>query len=98
MDFQITWTDYASNNLRSIFDHIAKDNPIAAADTVNDIERRAQKLRSVPFLGAAYSRSTDPRVREFIVGKYRLLYRVLEEIKTVEILMVWHSARREPRI
>ena len=31
-------------------------------------------------------------------GKHRIFYRVMAESKRVEILSVWHSARREPEL
>jgi toxin ParE1/3/4 len=96
MDFQVAWTDEASRNLQSILDYIAQDNQEAAERAVDSIIARVNKLGAMPFMGAPYSR--DPRVREFLIGNYRVLYRVLEQSRTVEVLMVWHAARRDPRL
>jgi toxin ParE1/3/4 len=96
MDFQVIWKEEASRDLQSKLDYIAQDNQVAAEYTVEDIIERVNKLGAVPFMGAPYEK--DPRAREFLIGNYRVLYRVLEQSRTVEVLMVWHAARRDPRL
>jgi len=98
MDFEVIWTDFATDNLQAVFDYIAKDNPSAAERTVQRIVKRIESLKGMPFLGSIYSRAKDPRIREILSGKYRIFYRVIDPSRRVEILLIWHSARMEPRL
>jgi plasmid stabilization system protein ParE len=63
---------------------------------VADIIARAELLVTVPLIGAMYPRGTTSPFREIISGKYRIFYRVNQPSEQVEILTVWHSARRDP--
>lgn len=40
----------------------------------------------------------NTNIREFIQGNYRIVYRIRDEIKTVDILRFWHAARGTPVI
>lgn len=47
----LTWTDEALHWLEDIYEHIAEDNPAAAARTVEGIYERAQVLLDFPEIG-----------------------------------------------
>jgi len=55
-------------------------------------------LARFPLIGPAYERDRTGRTREILCRQYRIFYRVIEEKRRVEILTVWHSARREPKL
>ena len=66
---EVTWTAEAQQWLESIFEHIAEDNPQAAARTVQAIYGRAQDLigalaASLP-LGARSTRSFSRLISHF---------------------------------
>ena len=52
-------------------------------------------LARLPYLGPVYERAEG--IREVVCAPYLLFYRVSEDGSAVEIIRLWHGARREPR-
>ena len=98
MDFQVIWTEPAADQLEKIIRYIAADQPVAAEQVRADILGRVESLSRQPFLGSVYEKDRKGRTREILSGKYRVFYRVDESARRVEILAVWHGARREPKL
>jgi toxin ParE1/3/4 len=98
MDFELSWTEPAADELEAIGDYIGQHSPAAAERTITAILNRVELLKTVPLMGRVYSKDPSGRTREVICGNYRIFYRVLEDAGRVEILTVWHSARDEPQL
>ena len=96
MDFKIVWTLRARDDLRNIATYISRDNPAAALKLGETIFDRVDVLEKFPELGRVVPEWGRPDVREIIVGSYRIVYRVGNQRKAIEILRVWHGARGEP--
>lgn len=87
---EIVWTREAERWLSDIYEYIASDNPVAAAETIQGIFDRAQVLNDFPESGARYWAS--PRhVRILLYGHYRITYLVRDD-GDVDILGVFHGA------
>jgi len=91
---EIVWRAAALNDLESIRDFIAQDNPRAAARVRTAIQTTIDRLAQFPRLGR------EGRVagtRELVVpnAPYVVVYRIVEN--QVRILAVLHTARRWPR-
>ena len=65
---EVRWTEEATIWLRDVFDHIASDNPGAAAKTVEGIYDRVQALIDHPRLGQRYELVQDREVRVLLYG------------------------------
>ena len=98
MDYKIVWTEPALSDLQEITDYIARDNPSAAAQVGGEIIEHVEILSSFPHIGPRYPRGSSGRNREILCGSYRVFYRVIAELKRVEVLTVWHGARQEPNL
>jgi toxin ParE1/3/4 len=87
------WTPPAARDLEAIGDFIARDDLRAAARTVRRIIERAGILAAHPNLGRA---GRVAGTRELVVGgtPFVIPYRVVDD--RVEILAVFHGARRWP--
>jgi toxin ParE1/3/4 len=96
--FEIIWTETASADLESIVAHLAEKSPDAAEKTANSIVNHVEVLRTFPQIGPRYAKDPRRRVREVLCGKYRIFYRLNEQLNAVEILTVWHGARQEPEL
>ncbi|MDI6822243.1 MAG: type II toxin-antitoxin system RelE/ParE family toxin [Actinomycetota bacterium] len=91
--YEVKITVTAENDIKSTFDHLAHDNPQAAAKWVTEIERQIDSLELFPQrcpvipeleeLGHPY--------RHLIYVDYRTVFRI--EGSTVIILRVIHGAR-----
>ena len=90
---KIVWTAPALRDLEAIGDYIARDNRAAAADTVTNILESVDNLVTFPQAGRA---GRVPGTRELVVPNTPFIapYRVRGE--RVEILAVFHGARRWP--
>ena len=60
--------------------------------------RLQPELEKFPELGRIVPERNQPNIREIVVKNYRLVYRVHQKEKCLEILRVWHGARGEPEI
>ncbi|VAX00974.1 hypothetical protein MNBD_GAMMA21-1115 [hydrothermal vent metagenome] len=87
----ITWTNQAEFWLKEIFDYIALDNPIAAANVINDIYEKAQLLEHNPQLGYQYNHESGLDIRILLYGHYRITYLIKNNVE-IEILGVFHGA------
>jgi len=77
---------------------IADDNSAVAKQLGFTIIAKAEKLNEFPFLGRVVPEFKMENIREIIHRPYRIVYRVQEHQKTIEILRVWHAARGTPNI
>lgn len=90
---QVRWLRTALANLNAEADYIARDNPAAAYRVVVTIMEAVDHLAAHPAMGRV---GRVPGTRELVVPDtpYVIPYRVRRD--TVEILRVFHAARRWP--
>lgn len=95
--YQVTISDDAKQDLRDIQHYIRHDlaAPEAAKSTVKKISSSSLSLAIFPERGSVIERlSTDHLIfRQLIVGHYRIIYRVLEEMDEVLIVRILYTAR-----
>ena len=91
---KVRWTRPALNDLEGIGDYVAKDNPVAAARLVARIFDHVDALNEHPKIGRIGRVSGT---REFVVSDtpFVVPYRVRGD--EVEVLAVFHGARRWPK-
>ncbi|MFT2215290.1 type II toxin-antitoxin system RelE/ParE family toxin [Rhizobium giardinii] len=79
-------------DLDRIVDHIASDNPSAALDMWDEIERQVERLRDFPRSGRS---GRMPKTRELVVSgtPYIVVYLVSDD---VELIRVLHGAQQWP--
>jgi toxin ParE1/3/4 len=90
---RVRWLRRALRNLDEEAEYIARDDPDAAAQMVGRIATSVEQLATHPALGRT---GRVPGTRELVVSgtPYVVPYRVRGE--TVEILRVFHGARKWP--
>ena len=98
MDLEVVWTVPALNDLESIVAFLAERDFDASERVRSEIVSKARDLASLPFLGAAYGEVDGFEIREVLCRKFRIFYRHIAEPARIEILRIWHHARREPRL
>jgi addiction module RelE/StbE family toxin len=87
----VRWAEHARDDLREVFDFIARDSPQAAEALVERILRATEKLQRFPESGRTVPEFLDLGYRELLVGSYRIQYRV--DSDTVWIATVVHGSR-----
>lgn len=68
----------AKQDLSDIFDYIARDKPIAAANWVEKIEEKCKLIATVPDFGELRS-EYGIDVRSSVVGRYVIFYRAIKD-------------------
>jgi plasmid stabilization system protein ParE len=94
MDREVIWSIWASDDLVSVAEHISRDSESYAATVVRELVAAARSLRVFAERGRRVPEYDDPSVRELIVRKYRLVYRVRPE--RIDVLRIIHGAREMP--
>lgn len=89
---KLVWTELSTEDLKEIFDYIAKYSVRYASITVNKIYNRAQDIIDNPYVGRMVPEINIKVIREVISGNYRIVYKIINEFQ-VDILRVYHSAR-----
>lgn len=89
---ELEWRQAARDDLRSIIDYIASENPAAALVLWEEIEAKIGRLPEAPEL---YRRGRVDGTREMVVRpNYLVVYS--ETPETVTILRVLHAAQLWP--
>ena len=87
----VRWAYHARTDLLEALEYLAEQSPQAAASFLDEIERAAGSLSEFPERGAVVRELENPNLRQLIVGRYRLIYRV--ETGGVGIVRLVHGAR-----
>lgn len=90
---RVSWTEPACAALEGIVDHIAKDNPGAAYEVARKIRDAVQLLADMPHIGRP---GRLPGTRELVVASTPFIVPYRTKSEVVEVLAVFHGARRWP--
>ena len=88
----IVWSLDALDDLEAIAEYIARDSRASASKMISKILAAAQVLDMFPNLGLVVPEYSDPALRQCIVLRYRLIYRI--EADQITVLNIIHTKRR----
>lgn len=95
--YRIEWRPMARDDLRAIVQYIGKDNSARARSFGRELRDKTKPLAQHPELGRTGRPGLPADVRELVAHpNYIVLYRVLAEARTVQILRVKHTAQQVP--
>ncbi len=89
---KLNWTTQAKNDLISIAEYIGQNSKKYARIQIQRIRQRTTQLKEHPNSGREVTELENPRIRELILGNYRIIYCIVSD-ERVDILTVHHSAR-----
>ena len=98
MAFRLIWSPTAKFDLKDIAAFIAEDSTSAAERFVRSLFHSVERLADFPESGRIVPEFNDPVLREIIRKPCRIVYRVDNRKRTIEIARVWHAARGTPDI
>ena len=98
MDWEIVWSEPAVADLEQIVREVASQSPAASEALRIELLESVEVLARFPLIGPTYEPDRSGRTREILCRRYRIFYRALEEQRRIEIITIWHSARRGPRL
>ena len=94
MDREVVWSVTATADFESIVEYIFRDSQFYAATVAREIVAAARSLSTFADRGRVVPEYQDPTVRELLVRRYRVIYRV--GTVRVEVLRIIHGARQLP--
>jgi plasmid stabilization system protein ParE len=94
MAYKIYLTPRSRADIAAAFAYLAERSPEAAGHWYNSITTDIASLSEMPGRCPAIH-AAGVKCRQFIRGRYRVVFDIVEDAKAVRILTVRHSARRE---
>ena len=73
---RLEWTEPAVADLENIQDYIARDSAEYADAVIERLILSVDQLESFPESGRRVPESADPKIRELLVERYRIIYRL----------------------
>ena len=87
----VKWSVPARNDLKQIYDYIAKDSIYYARNVIQEIVAKTETLTELPEIGRIVPEISDQNIRELIIFSYRLIYEI--SVADIEILAIIHGRR-----
>lgn len=87
---EIIWTEPAVNDLNQIAEYIALSNPVAAAELVQGILSKIERLEQFPKSGKISPEISELNYREVVAPPCRIFYRFDKES-----VYIMHMCREE---
>ena len=91
MAWEVRWAQAALDDLDSVAGHIGKDSPNYAATFVRDVLEAGCSLAQMAERGRVVPEWHEDSIRELLLGNYRLIYQVTEQV--VYVVGLVHGAR-----
>lgn len=85
----LKWTDEALENLWEIEKFIGRDNSNQAESFVNYLIEKVKSIAQNTHMGRIVPEIANPEIRELIVKKYRIIYRIQE--KCIEVITIFEG-------
>jgi toxin ParE1/3/4 len=98
MDYQVVLSPSARSDLRDIVRYISFDAPDRALQFGLFLISRTRFLAQSPELGRVVPEFEEQSIREIVVRSYRIVYRLDDRPRSVEVIRFWHAARGIPEI
>lgn len=88
---QISWSPLALDRLQDIVSYIASDNPAAADDWLTDVFAAVERLADFPLSCRVVPEIGVSRIREVILGNYRIIYSSRDHIQILTVRSRWQQ-------
>jgi len=88
---KIRFANTAKISLHIAINFIQQDNPTAAVNFLERVEKTLRRLEKFPDSGRRIPEYPELPYRELLVLPYRFFYR--NDGKTISIVAVWHTAQ-----
>lgn len=98
MDWDVVWAASALDDVKAAVRQLARHSPQSAESLRAALFDSVDVLARFPQIGAVYEADESGRTREIVCRQYRIFYRPQAADRRVDIVLVWHSARQEPRL
>lgn len=91
MEYRVTWSPEAVEDLESIAEYIERDSAFYAQSVVSQILEASRKIKEFPLIGRVLPEIGDENIRERFIYSYRLVYKIQQQ--RILIVAVIHGKR-----
>ena len=98
MDYQVRLSRSAQSDIQDIVRYISIDDPTRALQFGRSLIEHGKSLGQFPDRGRVVPEFDDDSIREIFVRAYRIVYRVMHEKESIEIIRFWHARRGRPEL
>lgn len=91
MEYGVTWSPEALEDLESIAEYIERDSSFYAQSVVSKILGVSRNIKEFPLIGRVVPELDDENIRERFVYSYRLVYQMRQQ--KILIVAVIHGKR-----
>ncbi len=91
MEYRVTWSPEAVEDLETIAEYIERDSPFYARSVVTKILEVSRNIKKFPEIGRIVPELGDENIREKFIYSYRLVYQIKEE--KILVIAVIHGKR-----
>lgn len=91
MEYRVTWSPEAVEDLESIAEYIERDSSFYAQSVVSQILETSRKIKEFPLIGRMLPEIGDENIRERFIYSYRLVYKIQQQ--RILIVAVIHGKR-----
>jgi plasmid stabilization system protein ParE len=98
MEYQVKLSRSAESDIEDIVRYISVDDPDQALRFGRFLIHHARGLAKFPERGRVVPEFDDDSMRELIVKRYRIVYRLNHHQRSIEIIRFWHVARDTPNL
>jgi toxin ParE1/3/4 len=87
----VRWSKPSKEDLRQIYEFIAKDSTYYAQKVISAIVEKSEALKIFPYMGRIVPERNEEKMREILVYSYRMIYQI--NFENIEILALVHSKK-----
>ena len=91
MEYRVTWSPEAVEDLESIAEYIERDSSFYARSVVSKILEASRNIKEFPFIGRVVPEIGDENIRERFIYSYRLVYQIRQQ--RILVVAVIHGKR-----
>ncbi len=91
MEYQVTWSPEAVEDLESIAEYIERDSLYYAQSVVSQVLETSRKIKEFPLIGRVVPEIGDEDIRERFIYSYRLVYKIQQQ--RILVVAVIHGKR-----
>ena len=91
MEYRVTWSPEAVEDLESIAEYIERDSSFYAQAVVSKILEASRNIKDFPFIGRVVPEIGDENIRERFIYSYRLVYQIRQQ--RILVVAVIHGKR-----
>jgi len=91
MEYRVTWSPEAVEDLESIAEYIERDSSFYAQSVVSKILEASRNIKEFPLIGRVVPEIGDENIRERFIYSYRLVYQIRQQ--RILVVAVIHGQR-----